>query len=60
MSAIPELAYLENATCYHELAYLEKIKEVVRIRLLGLKKIKIDSVNFSLYRFWQLSQFFFV
>ena len=41
---------------------LEKIKEVVRIRirLMGMKKVKINSVNFSLYRSWQLSQTIFV
>ena len=39
---------------------LKKIKEVVRIRLLGLKKVKVNSVNFSLYRSSQLSQTIFV
>ena len=39
---------------------LEEIKEVVRIRLLGLKKVKVNSVNFSLYKSWQLSQTIFV
>ena len=43
----------KNETVMH---ILEKIKEVVRIRLLGLKKIKVNSVNFSLYRSWQLSK----
>ena len=28
---------------------LEQIKEVVRIRLIGLKHVKLDSINFSLY-----------
>ena len=39
---------------------LEKIKEVVRIRLLGMKKVKVNSVNFSLHKSWQLSQTIFV
>ena len=31
---------------------LEQIKKVVIIRLIGLKNIKFDSFNFSLYRSW--------
>ena len=34
---------------------LELIKEVIKFRLAGLKKIKLDSVNFSLYSSWELS-----
>ena len=39
---------------------LEQIKEVVRIRLIGLKNVKFDSFNFSLYRSWGLSSDIFV
>ena len=33
---------------------MEMIKEVIRIRLIGLKNVKLDSINFSLYRVWNL------
>ena len=39
---------------------LEQIKEVVSIRTKGLKKVKLDSVNFTLYSSWNLSQIIFV
>ena len=38
---------------------MEQIKEVIRIRLMGLKKVKLDSINFSLYRPWNLTQSIF-
>ena len=43
-----------------EMQVLERIKEVIRIRLMRLKKVKLDSVNFTLYRSWNLSQTNFV
>ena len=33
---------------------MEMIKEVIRIQLIGLKNVKLDSINFSLYRVWNL------
>ena len=38
---------------------LEQIKEVIRIRLIGLNNVKLDSINFSLYRSWNLSHSIF-
>ena len=38
---------------------MEKIKEVVRIRLIGLQHVKFDFVNFTLYRSWSLTQSIF-
>ena len=29
---------------------IEQINEVIRIRLMGLKNVKVDFINFSLYR----------
>ena len=38
---------------------MEQIKEVVRIRLIGLQHVKFDFVNFTLYRSWSLTQSIF-
>ena len=38
---------------------MEQIKEVVRIRLIGLQHVKFDSINFSLYNSWNLTQSIF-
>ena len=38
---------------------LEQIKEGVRIQLIGLKHVKLDYINFSLYSSWNLAQFIF-
>ena len=41
---------------------VEQIKDTIRIQLIGLKNVKVDVVNFTLYRSWNLPQsiFFFV
>ena len=39
---------------------LEQIKEVIRIRTSSLTKVKLDSLNFTLYSSWNLSQSIFV
>ena len=38
---------------------MEQIKEVVRIRLIGLQHVKFDSLNFTLYSSWSLKQSIF-